>query len=29
MWQKLADLAKSLFTLAEALQQNRSDIKEL
>lgn len=29
MWQKLSDLAKSLFTFGEVLQQNRSDIKEL
>ncbi|MDQ2730356.1 MAG: hypothetical protein M3Y56_01745 [Armatimonadota bacterium] len=29
MWQKLADLTKSLFTIGEVLQQNRTDIKEL
>lgn len=29
MWQKLSDLAKSLFTFGESLQQNRADIKEL
>jgi len=29
MWQKLSDLARSLLTFGEALQQNRADIKEL
>lgn len=29
MWQKISDLAKSLFTFGEALQQNRADVKEL
>ncbi len=29
MWQKLSDLAKSLSTFGEVLQQNRADIKEL
>ncbi len=29
MWQKLSDLARSVLTFGEALQQNRADIKEL
>ena len=29
MWQKLADLAKTLLSYGEILQQNRSDIREL
>ncbi len=29
MWQKPSDLARTLFTFGETLQQNRADIKEL
>ena len=29
MWQRLSDLAKTLITFGETLQQNRADIKEL